>query len=232
MSKENFEIKLPVLEAVPSDEIRIPDLPVDVYLKEAENLGVIAEEDKKALVASGLDWKVYGEDLPVRAGALRHAQSLWIKNRYTQEEAQKEWNERSPGAYEERDDLMATFRFAFRNRPDLLGRVREVADGSGHHDMIQDLSDLAALGTAGAAELNAIHFDMGRLTQAAELANEMATLLARANGERADDSEAKLIRDRAYTHLKAAVDEVRVTGRYVFRKDKDRVKAYGSQYKR
>ncbi|MCG8390797.1 MAG: hypothetical protein MJA30_34940 [Cytophagales bacterium] len=28
------------------------------------------------------------------------------------------------------------------------------------------------------------------------------------------------------------VDEVRVTGRYVFRKDKDRVKAYGSQYKR
>ena len=47
MSKENFETKLPVLEAMPHDEVRIPDIPVDVYLQEAENLSVIAEEDKK-----------------------------------------------------------------------------------------------------------------------------------------------------------------------------------------
>lgn len=232
MSKENFDTKLPVLEAMPSDEILTPNLPIDVFLQEAENLSVIAAEDKKGLTGVGLDWKVYGEDLPVRAGALRYAQSLWVKNRYTQEEARKEWNDRSPGAYDERDDLLDAFRFAFRRRPDLLGRVREIADGSGHHDMIQDLSDIATLGEAGTAELKAINFDKTRLTQAATLADDMATLLARANGEKADDSQAKIMRDRAYTHLKTAVDEVRVTGRYVFRNDRDRVKAYGSDYRR
>ena len=68
MSKENFETKLPVLEAMLPGEIRIPTIPIDVFLQEAENLSVIAVEDKKALTDSGLDWKMYGEDLPVRAG--------------------------------------------------------------------------------------------------------------------------------------------------------------------
>ena len=79
MSKENFETKLPVLETLPADQVRTPDLPVDVYLQEAENLSVIAIEDQEALSGAGLDWEGYGEDLPVRAGALRHAQSLWVK---------------------------------------------------------------------------------------------------------------------------------------------------------
>ncbi|TRX56173.1 hypothetical protein FNH22_16155 [Fulvivirga sp. M361] len=229
MSKENYEAKLPLLEALPSEEVRVPDLPVDVYLQEAENLSVIASEDKEALTAVGLDWETYGEDLPVRAGALRHAQSQWVKTRYSQEEARKEWNRLSPLAYEERNDLLATFRFAFRRRADLLGRVSEITDGTGHHDMVQDLSDLAALGEAGTQELEAIHFDVTRLTQAAEQADQMAALLAQANGERFDDSAAKVLRDRAYTHLKAAVDEVRVTGRYIFRKD-GRARAYASNY--
>ena len=98
--------------------------------------------------------------------------------------------------------------------------------------MIQDLSDLAALGEAGAAELKAMRFDKPRLAQASVLADDMAVLLARAKGETADDSYTKLMRDRAYTHLKAAVDEVRVTGRYVFRNDKERRKAYASDYRR
>ncbi len=232
MSKENFETKLPVLEAMLPGEIRIPTIPIDVFLQEAENLSVIAVEDKKALTDSGLDWKMYGEDLPVRAGALRYAQSLWMKDRYTQEEAQKEWKERSPQAYEERNDLLASFRFAFRRRPDLLGRVREVTDGTGHADMIQDLSDLATLGQAGAEELKAINFDIDRLTQGAALADELAVVLARANGEEADNSGSKELRDSAYAHLKDAVDEVRVTGRYVFRKDRNRARAYASDYKR
>ena len=44
--------------------------------------------------------------------------------------------------------------------------------------------------------------------------------------------ETKKIRDQAYTHLKEAVDEIRETGRYVFRQDKKRVRAYASVYRR
>ena len=56
MSKENYQNKLPVLEALSPEEVRLPVIPVDVYLQEAEDLHVIAVEDKRALTGAGLDW--------------------------------------------------------------------------------------------------------------------------------------------------------------------------------
>ena len=52
------------------------------------------------------------------------------------------------------------------------------------------------------------------------------------NQDRYEHSEAKKIRDQAYTHLKEAVDEILETGRYVFRQDKSHLKKYASEYRR
>ena len=38
--------------------------------------------------------------------------------------------------------------------------------------------------------------------------------------------------DKAYTHLKEAVDAIRDCGQFVFWKDQDRAKGYASEYKR
>jgi hypothetical protein len=46
----------------------------------------------------------------------------------------------------------------------------------------------------------------------------MANLLAEANG------------DKAYTHMKVLVDEIREAGKYVFRNNKNRLKGYSSDY--
>ncbi len=146
MSKENYDTKLVVLEALPQEAVKSPTIPVDVFMQEAENLFVWAEEDKETLVAKGLDWQTYAEDLPTRTGACRYAQALWMKERYSQEEAAKAWREESPKAYEFRNDLLADLRFAFRKRPDLIARVRAIADGEGDADMIQDLMDISVLG--------------------------------------------------------------------------------------
>ncbi len=67
------------------------------------------------------------DDLPVRAGALREAQSIWFKDRYSQEEAQREWKAVSPEAYDLRDELLHDFRYAFRNDPVLMGRVSAIS---------------------------------------------------------------------------------------------------------
>ena len=53
MSKEHFEIQLLVLEAMLLDESTLPNLSVDVFLQEAENLSVIATKDKAALTGAG-----------------------------------------------------------------------------------------------------------------------------------------------------------------------------------
>ncbi|WP_128755274.1 hypothetical protein [Aquimarina sediminis] len=231
MSKENYESKLAVLENIPADEVKTPNMPVDSALQEAENLYIWANKDKDTLgLNSGLDWQQFGEDLPVRAGALRHTQSLWVSERFSLEEANKAWKEKSTLAFELRDDLLNDFRYAFRKRNDLLGRVREIADGSSDADMIQDLSDLSVLGKNNTNELSAVKFDLAKLDIAAQQSDQMAELLAKSNGATQENSLAKLLRDKAFTHLKEAVDEVRDAGKYVFKKNPERFKGYTSQY--
>lgn len=226
MSKQDYENVLAEIMAIPGSEAKIPNIPVDTFLQEAENLRLVAGEDKDALVNAGLNWEEHGATLPVKTGALRHAQSVWITQRYSQEDAQKEWNEKSEEAYEFRDELMSDFGFAFRKRSDLLGRLDQINSGAGDADMIQDISDLANLGKLGTEELSVINFDSEKLTLAEDMADSLGELLARANGHSNDQSEIKRIRDKAFTYLKESVDEIRVTGKYVFRKDTDRVKAY------
>jgi len=171
-------------------------------------------------------------DLPPRAGACREAQSIWNKDYRSQQEAQKQWAEQSPLAYEFVMDLLQTMRFGYRKDPALLSRVSAITEGSGHADMIQDLNDIAVLGRENPDPLTAIGFDLDQLDLAATRADELADLLAEANGDKADQNESKVIRDRAYTHLKKLVDEIREAGKYVFRKDKNRYKGYISQYRR
>ena len=84
--------------------------------------------------------------MPVRAGFLREAEPRWIRDRYPQQKARKEWLARSPEAYDMRNQLMHTFRFAFRKGPVLLSRVSAIAEGTSHAGMIQYLNDLAVLG--------------------------------------------------------------------------------------
>ncbi|TAJ02890.1 hypothetical protein DMA11_24310, partial [Marinilabiliaceae bacterium JC017] len=62
------------------------------------------------------------------------------------------------------------------------------------------------------------------------LSDELAGILALANGEKAEDGYVKLMRDKAYTYLMEAVDEVRRVGRFVFKKDKTRLVGYQQHY--
>lgn len=96
--------------------------------------------------------------------------------------------------------------------------------------MVQDLNDLSVLGKANTRLLESIGFDMSILDNAAQTSRKMAVLLAEIDQSKRKRSEAKKIRDQAYTHLKEAVDEIRFTGQYVFRQNRDRFIGYRSEY--
>jgi hypothetical protein len=231
-SKECYDLKLPVITAIPADEILLPHaIPVEAYIQEAENLYNWCQPDQAALTVIGLSWDLV-VDLPVRAGALREAESIWLKQYLNKKEAETLWKEKSPLAYELRNDLLDHFRFAYRKDAELTKKVRVITAGSSHADMIQDLNDLSVLGKGYPAPLTAINFDMGLLDQAAQLAAEIAALLAEVVGDRASASESKKIRDQAYTHLKIPVDEIYEYGQYVFRDNPERLKYYYSDFLR
>ena len=226
---DDYQAKLDVIQSIPDEEVQIPAIPVDVFLQEAENLYHWSLDDFNALKVVGISM-VKINDLPVRAGACREAQSIWNKDYRSQQEAQKEWAKQAPEAYAFRNDLLASFRFAFRKNDSLLSRVSAITEGSGHADLIQDLNDIAVLGRENPDLLTAIGFDLTQLDLAATHADELANLLAEANGDKADPNYSKTIRDKAYTHLKVLVDEIREAGKYVFRNDKNRLNGYSSDY--
>ena len=228
-SHEDYLAKIAIIEAIPDDQMKSPNMPVDAFLQEAENLYQWCLPDKEMLIAAGLKW-IFVEELQVRAGAAREGESIWIKERFTRKEAEKEWREKSPAAYDLRDTILHHFRFAFRKDSDLLNRVSQIAEGGGHADMIQDLNDLSVLGKDYTDLLEVISFDADLLDAAAATADEMAAILSLTTADRADNSRERIIRDKAVTYLKEAVDEIRNCGQYVFWRNEQRFKGYVSHY--
>ena len=228
-STTDYNELLPVLKAMKPADVLTPNIPIDVFVQEAENLYHWCLDDQQALTKVGLDWNL-ATTLPSRAGACREAQSLWNKERNTREEAEQAWKEQAPAAFDLRDQLLHDFRFAFRKSEGLLKRVDEIAQGDTNSDMVQDLNDLATLGKANTGLLTPISFDLTRLDLAADLSDRMGDLLGATNGERKEVSETMQIRDKAYTYLKQAVDEIRECGKFAFWRNPERFKGYVSNY--
>ncbi len=231
MSQKNYDAKLKEITAIRDEDVKTPNMPVGEAVQEAENLVAWCEEDKAKLTKAGLDWQLV-EDLPLRAGACRYAQSIWARESQSREDAQKEWNAKSPDAFNLRDELVHHFLFAFRKQPELVSKVQIIREGGSNADMLQDLRDLSVLGKENLDLLKAISMDAKLLTEAAQTADTLSVLLASANGESGDDAKAKVMRDKAYSYMKVAVDDIRGTGQYVYWRDEDRKKGYVSLYKK
>lgn len=227
----DFEMLKEIIAGINGNQVLLPEIPVDVFNQEAEDLYHVAIADKKELSGRGLKLKVI-ESLTVAAGACRYAEAQWTKERNAKQEAELEWKEKSPEAYGLRNDLIYEFEFAFIHNNNLISVVDRIKSDSGHSDMIQDLVTLTLLGKENTNLLNAINFDSSLLLKAESMADQMADLLGRANGTKNENNEAKTMRDKAYTHLKGLVDEVRRYGKFVFRKDKEHAAKYASEYKR
>jgi hypothetical protein len=228
-STTDYNDLLPVIMVLTPSDVLTPNIPIDVFVQEAENLYHWCKDDQQALTKVGLDWNL-ALSLSGRAGACREAQSIWIKEHNTRQEAEQEWKDQAPVAFNLRDQLIHDFRFAFRKFEGLLARVEEIAQGDTNSDMVQDLNDLSVLGKSNADLLANIDFDLTLLDLAADLSDRMGDLLGATNGERKKDSEAMLIRDKAYTYLKQAVDEIRECGKFAFWRTPDRLKGYFSEH--
>jgi uncharacterized coiled-coil DUF342 family protein len=230
MSNVNdYNQKLEAIKAIRENDVKLPYMPVSIFIQEGEDLYTWCQPDKDVLMAKGLNWS-WVEELPACLGALREAQSRWNAERNTQEEAAQKWKEKAPLAYDLRDTLIHDFRYAYREREDIIARVSKIAEGRTHADMIQDLNDLAVLGREYPDELTEINMAASTLDMAAESANELGELLAIVNGDREEHSEIKTIRDKAHTLCKSIIDEIRSCGQYAFWRNPDRVKGYASDY--
>uniref|UniRef100_UPI003217B3F3 hypothetical protein n=1 Tax=uncultured Draconibacterium sp. TaxID=1573823 RepID=UPI003217B3F3 len=71
-----------------------------------------------------------------------------------------------------------------------------------------------------------INLDLDLLQLVRTVSHSMSELLATSNGSDGDSSEAKILRDKAFTLLNKADSTIREYGRYVFWKDDEKRDRY------
>ena len=227
----NLEQLLSEINKIDDNKVKNLYMPAGIYAQESEDLHFWAMQDKDELIAVGLDPDLV-DYLLEKAGAFREAQSKWASTQNLKEDAVVEWKTLAPGFFEMRDDVASDLAYAFRKNEDLLKRVNTIKEGTGNADLVQDLNDLSVLGKDNPEPLKLINFDFTKLDLAAQTSDEAAGILGRANGELLSSNEVKIVRDKAYTYLKETVDEIRDCGKYVFRKNPERLQGYRSNYMR
>lgn len=228
--KENFESLHSTLLLIEDEELKAPNLPIDVANNETLYLYQIATREKDILSPSGLDLNLIS-DLPTRVGALRYAQALWNKVFKDRSAAEEQWNVLSKEAFDLRDELLHYCKYAYKNNKSLLETVYRINEGASSADMVQDLIELAVLGKENTSKLEVVGCDITKLDRAEQLAEEVGILLSKVNDDRSNgDKPAKEMRDRAYSYLKQAVDTIREAGRFVHWKDEEKAKQYASAY--
>ena len=232
MSAEDLETLLPTLEMIDATDVDSPSLPIAVALQEAVDLTKYVEQsDTRArLLTVGLHAETLDE-LPMAIGAAREAQARWMLVRdgaKTPEQAKLEAD-----GIRLRTRIARACRWNLRDRPVAIATLDAIMVGDGLPDLIQDLLDLAALVEAQpAAFAEDSTFDPA---VSAEQARTMARSISEGISEaRADQAkrDAKLLRDRAYTHLDDQVAAVRAAGRYVFADDATMQARFRSRHRR
>ena len=222
---EDFEQWKGNIENIPLDEIKLPDEPIDDFVARTETLAINANEDRELLEGAGLDVSTI-DQLTSLSGALRYCEAQWMSVYQVRAEAKVEWREKSPQAYVLRDELLHHFSFAFRDSDDMKKKIARIREGASNADMVQDLLELAVLGTKNLDPLTAIRFNLDLLAQARTESQTMSQILAAANGAEGEDNETKVMRDQAFTLLSEKESTIREYGRYLFWKDDDKKAKY------
>jgi hypothetical protein len=205
------------ISAIPKEKILSPSMPMDIYIQEAIDLYHWAQSDKTQLIEAGLPEELL-EDLPFRADAASEAHSIWHNFLFGQSAALQKWHAESPEAWDIRQELIHSMRYAYRHDVKIRNRVAFIESSETETDIITDLRTLSVIGRENPAPLRNIGFDLALLEKAHLLSQGMEELKA-SSSEESTHNMIRRLRDQAYTHLKEAVDAIRECGQYVFWKD-------------
>ncbi|MBN1577355.1 MAG: hypothetical protein JW913_12425 [Chitinispirillaceae bacterium] len=216
-------------EAIPKKAVLSPNMPVGTYLQEAYNIHCFMRDDRELFTGGGFDWRLVDE-LPERIGYLRNAEAAWWKAKFAPSPVKMEFERRQALAVEARGKLLRDLEFACRGDADALRRIREIKKGSGQSDFNMDLFDIGNLAQDKNAALVAIGSDPRLVDDIRECAEKLPGLYAQCHVEKAAEEEKRSRRDRAYTFLAMAMEEIRRCARYVLRDDPKRLKGYASEY--
>jgi hypothetical protein len=219
----SLELLRPELDAIPSADVRTPNVRVAVYHQDTNDLKtLVARDDIRArLLAVGLEQSTLTA-LPVALDASRSAQSAWVVS--TDRSKPTAQRDREQRGYEHRSEMIAACRWNLRANRAVQAALDVISEGDGIPDLIQDLRDIGALTEANLpAFARDETFDA---KEAVETARSLADEIAAGQSSFTTDegsTKAKDLRDRAWTHLWNLDSEIRAAARHAYRNDQEQL---------
>ena len=209
---------LPIASALPTDAVKEPDIPVDVFLREAKTANMGCVEHKDALTAVGATQEMF-DTAVVYVDALDSSETIWQAERKGAARREKFTSiiEEAEGV---RTDALNAGELALRKSQEGQERMSRIREDDGLEDLASDMGDVAALLVDARHLFEAINYPVDETsTRAAELRD-----LIRKNLSTEDVgktlSAAKDTRDRVFTLADEAITEIRSFAKFAFRKDR------------
>lgn len=220
---------LNTIQSISRDNIITPTVPIAIYLQEAENLAVWANDDLDQLSKVGIS-SAHIEDLKERIEACRIFQTEWIKLKNIKPTEQKLWEESRKLAIELRGELIFTYKYAFKDDKTALKEVKKIKKQNKTANLVATLHNLYRIGNKYPELLEKISFDFNQLKDLSQLAYKLKNQRSEFVAITPDKEKFKHLRNQSYTYLKHLIDEIKDAGKYVFAKNKERLQGYHSRY--
>ncbi len=229
ITRTDFEKEKEAILSIKKEDILSPNIPINIFIDEATRLHLCSNRDRDKLINENLDPDLI-DSIPSRANALRYLQSLWMKDYDIYKERNEEWIKLKEQGKNLRSVMIHYFKYAYRDNKSIINNVKRIIKSNSNASIIQDLHDLAIIGKEYPNELLKTTFNIDDLDKSINLSIKMGESMAKSKIYSKHSTNSKIIRDRAYTHLKIATDEIRRVGKFTFWRNPEIVHDYASKY--
>ena len=201
-----------------------PKIAVDSLIQRASDIVAACRRDQKELSEAGFDWNSV-EKLNAMISPCTDIEAEYRLQKETSREKTVETRNFMLRCCTLRDTLIKAVRasFTLTGFDDTLPDFTRSRDSAG---VVQDLSDISVFCRLNAEQLKKTPFDFQKVDEAKRAVYELADALAENEYRKSLPSEHLENRNRLCKELHEAMVAICVTGRYVFRKDPLRRKAY------
>ena len=201
-----------------------PKIAVDSLIQKASDIVAACRRDQKELSESWLDWKIV-EKLDALVSPCADIAAEYMYEKQTGREKTAEMRDFMLRCCTLRDTLIKAVRasFTLTGIEDSLPHFTRSRDSAG---IVQDLSDISVFCSLNAEQLKKTPFDFQKADEAGSAVKELANTIAENQCRRSTPSKTLEKRNQLFRELYEAMATICVIGRFVFRKDPLRRKAY------
>lgn len=216
-------------QTISPKEIIKPNMPIGIFCQEAYDTYYLAQGDKELLCGRGIDWSIV-DDIPARIGYLHDQEARLNSLPYSETPLKREYTELAATAKATMRDLFETLTYASGEDKEIIKAIRAIKRGKTDSDFLSDVYKARALLDEQKHILDKTkwydHFRISLDT----CASRIVIVYAELQLESGEESGAVSDRNRAYTHLFRAVDELRRCARVALANNPRRLRGYTSDY--